>query len=333
MNMPTPQTTAWIFPGQGAQYPGIGRDIHAQCAAVRDTYAEASDALGYDVAALSFAAAAANGDAKINLTRYTQPVLLTHSIACLRALQDEVSLPTAAMAGGHSLGEYSALVSAGALAFATTVKLVQRRGELMGKYGRGEMEALSLDYESAAELASRHHCEIAGCNLPEQNVVGGTAADLDALIAEMTEKFPRKRSTRLKTEGAFHTFYMVEAARKFRQTLAETQFTPPQFPILSNFSGGFHEFGDAGEAIKSRLFLQLFKPVLWHRNLCQMDAAGAELLIEFGGGIGSGEAAERRPNLEGIVKRAWRGAARVPNYLSVINANTLQSTAAALGSQ
>ncbi len=144
--MPDPCKTAYLFPGQGAQYPGIGKDLHDQIPVVRDTYAEASEALGYDIAERSFHAPAD----EINLTRNTQPVLLTHSIACLRALHAHAQAgraPPPSMAAGHSLGEYCALVSAGALEFAEALRLVKRRGELMGEYGQGEMEALMIDFD------------------------------------------------------------------------------------------------------------------------------------------------------------------------------------------
>ena len=320
--MPDHPKTACLFPGQGAQYPGIGRDLYDQLPVVRDTYNEASDALGYDVADLSF-----NGSAdQINLTRHTQPLLLTHSIACLRAFNERTghSLQPC-IAAGHSLGEYCALLSAGALAFAPALQLVKKRGELMGEYGQGEMEALMIDPDSARELAGRHHCEVAACNLPEQTVVGGRAEDLDALIDAMAARFPRKRSLRLKTEGAFHTCYMVEAAMGFRETLAGTVFAEPRFPVLSNFTGDVHDADS--DAIKSRLFLQLFNPVLWHQNLLRVGAAGAELLIEFGGGLGKGEGpAAKRPNLEGMIKKTWPEADQRPAYLSVINARTLEDS-------
>ena len=324
--MPEYQKTAYLFPGQGAQYPGIGKDLYDQLEVVRATYTEASDALGYDIADLSFNAPAE----KINLTRHTQPLLLTHSIACLRAFNQQTghSAP-ASMAAGHSLGEYSALVSAEALSFGQALQLVKTRGELMGEYGQGEMEALMLDLDSAAELSGRHYCGIAACNLPEQNVVGGSAEDLDALIHAMAEKYPRKRSVRLKTEGAFHTYYMVEAAVKFRETLEQAAFNQPRFGVLSNFTGGFHDTDTA--SIKSRLFMQLFNPVLWHKNLTQVAADGADLLIEFGGGLGKGETpAEKRPNLESIVNKTCRNAEGRPVYLPVINLQTLQQSASAL---
>ena len=136
------QRIIFIFPGQGSQYPGIGSDLHAAFDSARQVYEQASDVLGYNMARLSFE----DPDAQINLTRYTQPVLLTHHIACLqvyRELAGEPMQPVAA--GGHSLGEYSALVTAGALSFEDALRLVAKRGELMGTHGEGEMAALTVD--------------------------------------------------------------------------------------------------------------------------------------------------------------------------------------------
>jgi len=322
----TPENIAYIFPGQGSQYPGIGKDLFDQYQVVRDTYDEASEVLGYDIAKLSFE----DPRNQINLTRFTQPVLLTHSTACNRVFAELTgNAVTPGLAAGHSLGEYSALVCANSLSFSLALQLVKTRGELMGEYGEGEMEALMIDLESAQVLAEQHYCGVAACNLPDQIVVGGRPEDLDALVLSMAEKFPRKRSARLKTEGAFHTYYMVEAARRFRQVLETAEFSCPEVDVLSNFTGSVHDPETA--TIKSRLFLQLFNPVLWHKNLVTAGNLGIELMIEFGGGLGKGEtAAEKRPNLESMVKKTFRGQESPPNYLSVINLATLQGTVEAL---
>lgn len=317
---------AYLFPGQGAQYPGIGRDLHAESRAVRDTYAEAADALNYDIAALSFD----GGGGDINLTRHTQPALLTHSIACLRAWTAAAGEPGAAVtvAAGHSLGEYSALVSAGALEFAAALRLVKRRGELMGEFGRGEMQALMVDFATAADLAGRHHCGVAARNLPSQTVVGGAAEDLDALLQDMATRFPRKRHARLKTEGAFHTYHMLDAALHFRADLAAAEFQPARFGVLSNFTGDLHDADDA-DALKSRLFLQLFNPVLWHANLARA-ADAADVLLEFGGGLGKGDGADaKRPALEGMVKKVAADCDSPPAYFAVNNVRTLAESARA----
>ncbi|MCH2352702.1 MAG: ACP S-malonyltransferase [Pseudomonadales bacterium] len=162
----------FLFPGQGAQYSSMGSDLHAEHEIVRHTYEEAVDVLGYDITHLSFA----DPDGKINLTRYTQPAILTHSVACLRLFSEltEGQLSPDVTAG-HSLGEYTALVAANVLDFASALRLVSTRGELMGAHGDGEMEALPLDVEAAAKWAEKHYCAIAAGNLPEKIVGGGHA--------------------------------------------------------------------------------------------------------------------------------------------------------------
>ena len=313
----------FMFPGQGSQYPGIGSDLNSDFDAARRIYEEASDLLGYDMAKLSFE----DPDQHINLTRYTQPVLLTHQIACLSVYRELADMPLQPMAAaGHSLGEYSALVTAGALTFADALRLVAKRGELMGTYGEGEMAALTVDLETARPLSDKHFCAIAGLNLPDQTVVGGAAADLDALAAEMAEVMPRKRAVRLKTEGAFHTYYMVEAARRFREALDQVEIAESSLKVLSNYTGGFHE-NDAA-TIKSRLFFQLFHPVNWIGCLQTALDDGIDTFVEFGGGIGDGESpAEKRPNLEGMIKKFTRRVKPKPEYIPAINSATIRAAA------
>jgi len=317
------QRILFVFPGQGSQYVGMGRDLCLEYAAARGIYERAGEVLGYDIAELS----GSGPEDQLNLTRHTQPALLTHSIACLevfRELTEDRVRP--AMAAGHSLGEYSALVTAGSLSFESALRLVQKRGELMGAHGEGEMTAFPLDIETVRPIAERFHCAVAGCNLPDQTVIGGRAEDLTRVEESVAEHFPRKRAVRLKTEGAFHTYYMVGAARHYRAVLQEAEFAEPGVPVLSNFTGGFHD-PDA-ESIRARLFFQLFHPVLWHANLQTALADGVDAIIEFGGGIGPGEREAKRPNLEGMIKKAMRGSEYTAEYLAVINRQTLESAAA-----
>ncbi|MCP3666447.1 MAG: ACP S-malonyltransferase [Gammaproteobacteria bacterium] len=316
--------TIYIFPGQGSQYPGIGSDLSSEFASVRQRYEQACDVLGYDITKLSFE----DPDNQINLTRFTQPVLLTHQIACLELYRELADSPAApSLAAGHSLGEYSALVAAGGLHFEDALRLVSKRGELMGTHGEGEMMALTVDLETARSIADKHYCGIAGLNLPDQTVVGGAGTDLDALANEMAELYPKKRAIRLKTEGAFHTYYMVEAARRFRQALAEVEIKPLNFNVLSNYTGNLHI--DNPDSIKSRLFFQLFHPVNWIGCLQTALDEGSSHFLEFGGGIGSGESpAEKRPNLESIIKKFTRRADPKPTYQAAINLETIREAAA-----
>ncbi len=313
----------FVFPGQGSQYRGMGSDLCAEFAVARDTYREASEALGYDMARLSFEDPAG----EIGLTRYTQPALLTHGIACLRVLQAlTAGSVQPVLAAGHSLGEYTALVAAGSLDLADGLRLVRRRGELMGEHGEGGMLALGLDAAAARAMADRHYCQVASINLPEQTVVGGREADLATLAAEMEQVNPRKRAIRLATEGAFHTYLMVEAARRFRETLDATAFRAPAMGVLSNYTASPHDA--AANAIRTRLFFQLFSPVNWVGCLAAAMSQGVTHMIEFGGGIGTGEGpADKRPNLESIVRKTLRGSGYEAQYAPAINLESLRATA------
>jgi len=316
------QNILFVFPGQGSQYKGMGADIHKEHAIARNVYERASNVLGYDVAELSFD----DPQDQLNLTRFTQPALLTHAIACLEVfkdLTDDRLQPD--IAAGHSLGEYSALVAAGALSFESAMKLVQKRGELMGKHGEGEMTAFPLDIDSIRPIAERYHCAIAGCNLPQQTVIGGRSEDLALVEQVVQEQFARKRPVRLKTEGAFHTYYMVEAARRYRSVLETADFEQSEVQVLSNFTGAYHVADPVD--IRARLFFQLFHPVLWHSNLQTAFGDGIKMIVEFGGGIGTASEPEgKRPNLEGMIKKTLRGFEYKPQYLAAINSQSLRDT-------
>jgi [acyl-carrier-protein] S-malonyltransferase len=301
----------------------MGSDLVEQYPTARKVYERASEVLGYDVAELCFN----DPENKLNLTRFTQPALLTHSIAFLEVFSELTDGKlTPDITAGHSLGEYSALVAANALSFESALALVQKRGELMGEYGEGEMAAIPLDLETVKPIAERHHCAIAGCNLPEQTVIGGRSEDLALAEQEVHEQFPRKRPVRLKTEGAFHTYYMVTAAQAYRSILDAADINLSQTKALSNFTGDYH--GSDPLDIKAGLFFQLFNPVMWHANLQTALADGVNMIVEFGGGIGSAETPDgKRPNLEGIIKKTLRAAELEAQYLSAINVQSLKESA------
>jgi [acyl-carrier-protein] S-malonyltransferase len=313
------QNILFVFPGQGSQYVGMGGDLFNEYATARRVYAQASDVLGYDIAELCFK----DPEDKLNLTRYTQPALLTHSYACLevfRELTENQLKPV--IAAGHSLGEYSALVAAKALSFESALKLVQKRGELMGAHGEGEMTAFPMDIDSIRPIAERYYCAIAGNNLPQQTVIGGRGEDLEKVEQFVQENFERKRPVRLKTEGAFHTYYMVKAAQLYREVLETAEFAGTDVKVLSNFTGAFHNADPA--SIRAGLFFQLFHPVLWYSNLQQAFADDVDLVVEFGGGIGPGTGPEsKRPNLQGMIIKALRATGKKAQYLSVINQQSL----------
>lgn len=315
----------FVFPGQGSQYRGMGSDLCAEFPAAREVYDEANEVLKFDLKRLSFE----DPDNEIGLTRNTQPALLAHEIACLRVFGElGGGRAQPVLAAGHSLGEYSALVAAGVLGFADALRLVRRRGELMGEHGEGGMLALTLDVDTARPLADRHYCQVASCNLPEQTVVGGRDADLDALAADLAERMPRKKAIRLATEGAFHTYFMVQAARLFREDLEAVEFAPPTTGVLSNYTGGLHDADP--RSIRTRLFFQLFNPVNWVACLKTGMAAGINTFIEFGGGLGNEEGpATKRPNLEGIIRKTVRAGGGEARHVAAINSETLRAAAAA----
>ena len=314
--------TLLLFPGQGAQYLGIGSDLTREFPIAREIYSDASDILGYDLAALC-------NDAEsgaINLTKFTQPVLLVHSYICLRVFQQHLGENIDAFAaGGHSLGEYTALVAAGALSFEDALRLVSKRGECMGEHGGGEMLALSLTEDDLKPFIETSNCEIAALNLPEQTVVGGWPDELDQLTANIDEKFPGKGGVRLKTEGAFHTSHMYPAAQMFRPFLEATHMRAPKLQVASNTTGAFHSAEI--DSIRENLYLQLFNPVRWSDNLKAISNAGVERIIEFGGGLGKGDTpSDKRPNLQGMIVRTFRRANPRPAYHAVINVETLEAT-------
>jgi [acyl-carrier-protein] S-malonyltransferase len=160
--------------------------------------------------------------------------------------------------------------------------------------------------------------------MADQTVIAGESADLDKLCAEL--EAAKKRAVRLNTEGAFHTYLMVAAAQRFRQVLDATELASATTDVVSNYTGKLHT--NEPEAIRSRLFFQLFNPVQWVGCMNTAIDLGVDTVIEFGGGIGKAEGPEgKRPNLETIVKKSLKGRERQAEYLPAINAATIRATA------
>jgi malonyl CoA-acyl carrier protein transacylase len=308
----------FIFPGQGSQYKGMGSDIYQEFTVARNIYERASQILGYDIVNLSFV----DPQGQLSKTEFTQVALLTHSIACLEVFRELTNNRiTPIVTSGHSLGEYAALIAAGSLTLDTALKLVQKRGQLMSTYGRGKMVAVNLDVTTIRSFVNSFYCDVGGCNLPEQTVVGGTEEDLH-LFVEHLKAIPQARAVYLNTEGAFHTYLMMEAAQQFRPVLDSTELTRPKVKVLSNYTGKYHSFDPS--TIKSSLFFQLFHPVRWIWGMQQALKDGVNLIIEFGGGIGPGATPDQqRPNLESISTRALKRTGHHAIYLPAINVRTV----------
>ena len=299
--------------------PEVGGDYGPYYQSERGAvYDRAVDILETDIREVSFQ----GPEDKLRQTQFTQPAILVHSLAVLAVLPGVEP----GIAAGHSLGEYSALVAANALTFETALKLVQKRGELMGELGEGEMTAFMMTLDDIRPLAEQFHCAVSACNQPMQTVIGGSSKDLADLEAKVAEEFPRKKAIRLKTEGAFHTYYMDKAADLFQSALSEAEMKSPEIKVLSNYTGGFHD--PEVDGIKERLYLQLKHPVMWMDNLVTAFGEGIDRIYEFGGGIGSAETPDgKRPNLEGMIKKAMTADGHEALYLAAINMQSLESTA------
>lgn len=272
--------TAFLFAGQGAQYLGMARDLYEQYDVVKATFEEASQVLGYDVRALID-----QDEEKLSQTRYTQPAILTTSLAIYRLLAEKGVQPD--MVAGLSLGEYSALVAAGALDFKTAVALVAKRGAFMEEAapaGFGKMVAvLNADValiEEACQTASQLGVvSPANYNTPGQIVIGGDVAAVDKAV-ELLKEASVKRLIPLNVSGPFHTALLKPASEQLAQVLAETEFADFQLPLVGNTEADIMETG----RIKELLTRQVMEPVRFYDSIAKMQEAGVTEFIEIGPG-------------------------------------------------
>lgn len=277
---------AAVFPGQGSQRPGMGRDFFEQMPESRAAYEEAADSLGWDVAAVCF-----SDDARLNLTEYTQPCLLATEIAMLRGLAARYGFrPT--LFGGHSLGEFTALVAAGALPFAASLKIVQTRGRLMQSAvpaGAGAMTAViadELDAEAIEALIGGLAVDIANINSSRQVVLSGEAGAIAEAEARLQPGLdvPALRFVRLNVSAPFHSRLLEPICAPFREVLREWSggFEAERAGcVVSNYRGGFHSGGR--EEIIENLALQISNSVQWKQNMTLL-ASQAGAIWEIGPG-------------------------------------------------
>ena len=289
---------AFVFPGQGSQSLGMLADHGAQQALIRDTFAEASDALGYDLWALT----QEGPEQRLNETDKTQPAILTASVALWRQWLAEGGARPAFVAG-HSLGEYSALVAAGALAFADAVKLVERRGQLMQQAvpaGQGGMAAI-LGLEDAdvlaacAEAAQGEVVSAVNFNAPGQVVIAGAAAAVERAI-EACKARGAKRAMPLPVSVPSHCALMRPAAEQFAEAVNALAWQAPQIALVQNVSAAVP--ADL-EVLKRDLLAQLYSPVRWVESVQFLAAQGVAELVECGPG----------KVLAGLNKRCVKGVA------------------------
>lgn len=275
--------TAYIFPGQGSQAVGMGKDLFDNFAAAREVFEAADDALGFSLSEMCFA----GDEADLQLTANTQPAILTASVAAYRAARAE-GMPAPSVVAGHSLGEYSALVAAGVLDFADAVRTVRKRGTYMQEavpVGVGAMAAiLGLDVESieagCAEAAQGQVCSPANINSPSQVVIAGNTEAVDRACELLKEK-GAKRAIKLNVSAPFHCALMEPAAEKLGFDLDALCYGGFLFPIVTNLDA---EFNEDPAGVNDDLWRQVWSPVKWLQSIEKMSSFGVTKFIEVGPG-------------------------------------------------
>lgn len=306
--------TAFVFPGQGAQAVGMGKDAYEASSSVKELFAQADQALGIDLTSLIFE----GPEESLKQTANTQPALLTVSVAYLKLL--EGSGLRADYVAGHSLGEYSALVAAGVLAFEDAVRIVRARGQYMEQAvpsGQGAMAAvLGAERDALAQLcesitAEGKAVELANVNCPGQIVVSGTAAGVQAVV-EKGKDIGAKRVIPLEVSGPFHSSLMKPAAEKLADALAEAEWKDAAVPVIANVTA--KEVTDAS-AIRGLLVEQVYSPVLWEDSVRYLIEQGVDTFVEIGSGT----------VLAGLIKKIDRGVRVISvNSISALDALQVQ---------
>lgn len=280
----TNQNLALVFPGQGSQKVGMLAGVAERFPVIGETFAEASDALGYDVWSL----VQSGVQEELNLTERTQPILLTASVALWRVWQQRNGAQPALLAG-HSLGEFSALVAAGAIEFVDAVRLVRARGQFMQTavpVGEGAMAAiLGVDDDQIVAIcrdvsAQEGVVEAVNFNSPGQVVIAGKAGAVNVAI-EKLKAVGCKRAMPLPVSAPFHTSLMRPAGDKLKEAMASLSFKAPQIPVVHNVSACPET---DPEKIKAILFEQIFSPVQWTACVQYMVAQGITATVECGPG-------------------------------------------------
>ena len=274
---------AFVFPGQGAQAVGMGKDLFDQYDVAKRLFSEADEALGYSIKDMCFEGPADD----LKLTANTQPAILTVSVIVNEILKEHGVQPD--VAGGHSLGEYSALVAAGVLSFQDAVALVHKRGQYMQEavpVGEGGMAAIiGLDDEAiaaACEKATKEAGEVqpVNFNCPGQTVIAGTTHGVEKAVEEL-KAAGAKKAVVLPVSAPFHSTLMKPAAEKLAAELDKVAIHDAAFPVVSNFTG---ELETKAEEIKANLVAQADHPVRWIACVKTMQAFGADTFVEAGQG-------------------------------------------------
>jgi [acyl-carrier-protein] S-malonyltransferase len=281
---------AYVFPGQGAQYVGMGKDLYEKTEIGKELFDKANDILGFSITDVMF-----NGtDEDLKQTKVTQPAIFLHSVILARTI--EGFKPD--MVAGHSLGEFSALVANGALAFEDALSLVAKRADAMQKACEAEpstMAAIMGLKDDTVEEVCNEIDEVvvpANYNSPGQIVISGSNAGIDQATEKLKEK-GAKRAVKLKVGGAFHSPLMEPAKKELEQAINETSFSKPVCPVYQNATA---TPSDEPETIKENLIKQLTSPVRWTQTVENMIQDGAQSFTEVGPG----------KVLQGLIKKVDR---------------------------
>ncbi|WHY26084.1 ACP S-malonyltransferase [Bacillus velezensis] len=274
---------AFLFPGQGSQFIGMGKELYEQVPAAKRLFDEADETLETKLSSLIF-----EGDAKeLTLTYNAQPALLTTSMAVLEKFKESGITPD--FTAGHSLGEYSALVAAGAMSFKDAVYTVRKRGEFMNEAvpaGEGAMAAiLGMDADALKQVTDKvtedgHLVQLANLNCPGQIVISGTAKGVE-LASEQAKENGAKRAIPLDVSGPFHSELMKPAADKLKEVLDSCELKDADVPVISNVSADV--MTDKAD-IKEKLIEQLYSPVRFEETVNKLIAEGVTTFIEIGPG-------------------------------------------------
>ena len=283
-------STAYLFPGQGSQSVGMGKSHYDDNEEFASYVNRAKDVLGFDLKQIMFE----GPEEKLKQTEFTQPAIFLHSIALFNTLD-----ATPDMVAGHSLGEFSALVACGAIAFEDALKIVRRRGELMQKAGEnnpGTMAAvIGMDDEVVERICKQATQEVgkeviaANFNCPGQVVISGDEEAIDKAVALLKQEGCRL-AKKLPVSGAFHSSLMQPAYDGLKESLEKLDISKPNCPIYSNYTA---EPTTDPEEIRSNVLHQLLNPVRWTQTLQNMHENGADTFVEVGPG----------KVLQGLVKR------------------------------
>ena len=279
----------FVFPGQGAQFVGMGKDLYENNPVAKEMFDKANEILGFNITDLMF-----NGtDEDLRQTKVTQPAIFLHSVILAKTMGDDFNPD---MVAGHSLGEFSALVAAGALSFEDGLRLVSARAQAMQKACEktpSTMAAvLALPDAKVEELCASVTEGVvvpANYNCPGQIVISGSIEGVDAACAKMLEA-GAKRALKLKVGGAFHSPLMEPARAELADAIAHTDFHAPKCPVYQNVNA---EPQTDPKTIKKNLIAQLTAPVRWTQTIQNMIAAGADTFVEVGPGA----------VLQGLVKK------------------------------